>query len=240
MIYVQTSPTGNTLRTAAVDGSGDRELFAALPDDCPSFYRPAWNPTDQTEIAVPCVTAAGTVQVHLLSVDGTEVGTLDTGLPTVDDLTYSPDGGTLAFWGSAAQGADGTIFTQPADGSASPQRLVEPVAGAGDADPTFSPDGSMIAFRRLQTDAAGDTTAQLILVGSDGSNPTPLTDGTSVDQDPIFSPDGTELAFKSNRLNAAGTRDNQFWVIGRDGSGLRELGVGSPGSADGAPAWGHR
>jgi Tol biopolymer transport system component len=98
----------------------------------------------------------------------------------------------------------------------------------------------MIAFRRLQTDAAGDTTAQLILVGSDGSNPTPLTDGTSVDQDPIFSPDGTELAFKSNRLNAAGTRDNQFWVIGRDGSGLRELGVGSPGSADGAPAWGHR
>ena len=90
MIYVQTSPTGNTLRTAAVDGSGDRELFAALPDDCPSFNRPAWNPTDQTEIAMPCVTAAGTVQVHLLSVDGTEVGTLDTGLPTVDDLTLFP------------------------------------------------------------------------------------------------------------------------------------------------------
>ena len=241
MIYVQTAPGGaTTLHTAAVDGSDDRELFSAMPADCTTFYRPAWDPAEQTQIALPCVTAAGSVAVHLLNVDGTEVRPISTGLPMVDDLTYSPDGRTLAFWGSQAQGVDGTIFTQPADGSAPPARLVQPVEGTGDADPTFSPDGSMIAFRRARTDSAGTPTAQLLVVGVDGSNPTPITDGTSVDQDPIWSPDGSQLAFKSNRQDAAGARDNQIWVINADGTGLTQLGIGAPGVADGAPAWGHR
>ena len=80
----------------------------------------------------------------------------------------------------------------------------------------------------------------MIVVNADGSDPQPITDGTSVDQDPIWSPDGTQIAFKSNRLNAAGTRDNQVWVVGADGTGLTQLGKGSPGTAEGAPAWGHR
>jgi Tol biopolymer transport system component len=80
------------------------------------------------------------------------------------------------------------------------------------------------------------------VVNADGSGePTPLTDGSSVDQDPIYSPDGTEVAFKSSRQNSAGTNDDQIWVVPVDGSATpRELGVGAPGVADGAPAWGHR
>ena len=242
VVYVQTVPNAaSTLRTMAIDGTGDRALFTTMPADCANFYRPAWNPATATDIALPCVTAAGSVAVHVMSVDGTEVGTVSTGLPVVDDLTYSPDGKTLAFWGSESQQVEGTIYTMPVDGSAPPTRLVEPIEGTSDADPSFSPDGSKIAFRRVFTDSAGKLTgAQLFVVGVDGSDPTAFTDGTSVDQDPIWSPDGTEIAFKSNRLNAAGTTDNQIWVIGADGSGLKELGIGSPGNANGAPAWGHR
>jgi Tol biopolymer transport system component len=90
------------------------------------------------------------------------------------------------------------------------------------------------------TAADGTTTAHIMVVGVDGANPTAITDGQYVDQDPIWSPDGTEIAFKSNRPNAAGTTDNQIWVVAADGTGLHELGIGSPGHADGAPAWGHR
>ena len=75
---------------------------------------------------------------------------------------------------------------------------------------------------------------------TDGSGLRPVTDGTAYDEDPTISPDGTQVAFKSNRNNAACTSERQIWVIGLDGTGLRQLGIGSPGIADGAPAWGHR
>ncbi|MEP6562991.1 MAG: hypothetical protein ABJD68_18165, partial [Nakamurella sp.] len=238
MIYIQTSAAGNTLRTAAVDGTGDRALFVTVPADCTGFNRPAWNPIDQTVLALPCVTPAG-VTVHRVLVDGTEQDPISIDFPFVDDLTYSPDGARLAYWAAPQQGADSVIYTQSAAGGP-PSELYEPVAGANDADPAYSPDGSKIAFRRLVADAAGTTTGQLFVVGTDGSPPIALTDGTSLDQDPSWSPDGTQIAFKSNRTNAAGTRDNQIWVINTDGTGLRELAVGSPGTGDGAPAWGHR
>ena len=56
--------------TVAVDGSGDRELFSTFPDDCDNFYRPAWSPVDQSELALPCVRADESVAVYRVSVDG--------------------------------------------------------------------------------------------------------------------------------------------------------------------------
>jgi Tol biopolymer transport system component len=240
IIYLQTSPAGATLRTMAADGTGDRELFAQLPPDCTTIYRPAWNPIDQTTLALVCVTAEKRTALHRVRIDGTDLGIIDTGFPVIDDVTYSPDGMTLAFWGAEAADQPSTLFTMPADASGAASQLVDRGAGVGDADPVFSPDGSKIAFRRLLQDAKGNVTAQIILVNADGSNPVPLTDGKSADQDPIFSPDGRQIAFKSSRANAAGTADNQLWVINVDGTGLKELAVGSPGAGDGAPAWGHR
>jgi Tol biopolymer transport system component len=240
IIYLQTGGAGPTLRTMAVDGTGDRELFTQLPPDCASILRPAWNPIDQHTLALTCVTASGTTLLYQVGVDGSGARVIDTGFPVVDDVTYSPDGATLAFWGSEAPGVEGTIFTIPADSSGAAKQLVDRAPGSSDADPVFSPEGGRIAFRRVSIAADGKTTGQLIVVNTDGTNPVPLTDGTSIDQDPIWSPDGQQIAFKSNRRNAAGTGDSQLWVINVDGTGLKELAAGNPGVGDGAPAWGHR
>jgi Tol biopolymer transport system component len=76
-----------------------------------------------------------------------------TGLATVDDVAFSPDGKSLAYWGSDSQGAGGgRIYVQSVDGG-EPTPITDPGAG-NDADPVFSPDGSNIVFRRVGTDAA--------------------------------------------------------------------------------------
>ncbi|HEY5880031.1 MAG TPA: protein kinase [Nakamurella sp.] len=242
MIFVQVGgPNGPTLLTAAVDGTGERNLLPGLPADCATFFRPAWYPSDQTQIALPCLSASGVVRVHLMSVEtGAEQQVIDPGFAHVDDLAFAPDGSLVTYWAADSGQGVGKIYVQPTTADATPTMIVEPVAGSSDADPSFSADGSKIAFRRVMTGADGSVTAHIVVVGVDGSNPTAITDGPFIDQDPIWSPDGTRIAFKSNRPNAAGTTDNQIWVVGADGSGLRELPIGSPGHADGAPAWGLR
>ena len=232
VVYLQ---SGGGLRTMAVDGSGDREMFAALPEGCDSLLRPAWNPVDPTELAVACVKSDGTTDLKLVGIDGTVRSTLNPGIPHLDDLAYSPDGTTLLYWGSQNKDDNGgPLFLQSSDGKGLPKQITTP-GGSNDADATFAPDGSTIVFRRATT-----SSSQIISMHTDGTALTPITDGTSYDQDPSISPDGTQIAFKSTRNNAAGTSDGQIWVIGMDGTGVRQLGIGSAGIADGAPAWGHR
>jgi TolB protein len=232
VVYLQ-SGDGGSLRTAAVDGTGDRTLFAQNPDGCDTILRPAWNPVDPTELALVCINGDGVRTLKLVSVDGTVRSTLNVPVSTFDDLTFAPDGASLVYWG--ADGGDGgALYLQPTNGSAAPKQITSP-GGANDADATFSPDGKTIVFRRQSA-----SSTQLLTIQPDGTGLTPITDGTSADQDPIFSPDGTQIAFKSNRNNAAGTSENQIWVISTNGTGLRQLGIGSPGTADGAPAWGPR
>ncbi|MET0865479.1 MAG: protein kinase, partial [Nakamurella sp.] len=175
MIYLQTSGAGNALRTAAVDGTEDRSLFDSLPAECGNISRPAWNPIRQSELALPCTTADGTVAVHRVSVAGDDLGTIVTGFPVVDDLAFSPDGETLVYWAAQTAGVEGKLYIQPLDGG-SPTLLVDPGSGATDADPTWSPFGDKIVFRRLSQNQAGAAVAQLMVVNEDGSGLVPITD----------------------------------------------------------------
>ncbi len=241
IVYAQTSEHGIELRMMAADGSGDRPLLTADSDFCHNPQRPAWNPVDTSEIAVACRGGEEGNELVLIGVDGTLRSTINTGLAGFDDPTYSPDGKTLAFWGSQDQGAGGgVLYVQPANGSGPPKQITTPGARANDVDPVWSPDGKFIYFRRATEDASGGTTAQILRVQADGSGLTPITDGTAFDNDPTVSPDGTELAFFSNRTNAAGTNDGQIWVIKVDGTGLRQIGIGKPGTASGPPEWSRR
>ena len=238
VIYYQAGEQSQ-LRTMAVDGTGDRQLFAALPEGCLSVQRPAWNPVDGRELAVICGTEDGTTRLYLMDVDGTVRSTLKPGIPYIDDISFSPDGKSVAYWGAQSNDVPGgALFIQSTADGGFPRQLTTP-GTATDADPIFSPDGKTIAFRRANI-VNGTANSQILTIGVDGSDLKAISDGTAFDQDPAFSPDGTEIAFKSNRNNAAGTTDNQIWVMRLDGSGLRQLGVGSRGFADGAAAWGHR
>jgi Tol biopolymer transport system component len=242
MIYLQVAQgSPRELRTAAVDGSGDRLLFKTMPDGCDSFERPGWNPVDQTEIAVPCTDSDGNVKLHRLTIDGTDKGVIPTEQPVVDDVTYGPDGSIVAYWGGE-KGGQARVYTQPADGSEPPTAVTDPPEGASDVDPVFSPDGSTITFSRSQKDSEGKSTSQLFSVRLAGSELTQMTDEPSGgNQGPIYSPDGASIAFKSNRPSPAGTKDSQIWVIDADGGNPRELGIGDPGFVQaGSPAWGHR
>ncbi len=214
------------LRLMASDGSGDRPLPI---ENCPNPSRPAWNPGDPTQLAVPCRSEDG-VELRIVRLDGTTVQVLTTGVPYVDDPTFSRDGTRIAFWGTEERTDDGYLYVVPADDSGSAQRLTE---DAGNADPVFSPDDSEIAFRHRNADG----TSHIVVMAADGSGAEVLTSRGWTDHDPTWSPDGTMIAFKSNREGEL--PDAQIWVMYRTGDDLRQLG-GSEGIATHAPAWTRR
>jgi Tol biopolymer transport system component len=230
IVYARSTGGGYELRTVASDGSGDRLLFDPAAAGCASFTRPAWNVADPHQLAVPCSTG-DRAEVRLMTLEGATVRTLDPGAGHVDDLTISPDGTQIAYWGAdTARGDGGRLFSLRTDGNGSAVPLTDQ---AGDADPVWSRDGDLIAFRRRTPDGW----SRICVMNADGSDEQSLTEGPWIEQDPTWSPDGGWIAFKSNR--DGGLPGDQVWVMDRHGDGLRQLGHAVEGTAE-APAWGHR
>ena len=229
IIYVALeSGGGSALRTVAVDGSGNRQLFP-LPKGCTSVQRPAWNATDQNLLAINCATAAGRTAVMIVDLTGAVQQTLDTGLLKVDDLSFSPDGTKLTYWGSnIAKAGDGALYVQDVSGGA-PRKLVDERA----SDPIFSPDGTKIAYR--QGSATG---GQIDVIGVDGGAPVAVTAKDANDLGPSWSPDGSKIAFKSTRDQS--DKRIGLWVVDADGQNPYQLEFDDDGSVFGSPAWGNR
>jgi hypothetical protein len=224
---------GYELRVVATDGSGDRLLFDGTVQGCAAPMRPGWSAHDPAELAVPCYPFPGAdrAELRITTLAGKTVRVLPAGVGRMDDVSFSPDGTRVVYWGrDDAQGDGGQLYSVPADGTGRPEQLT---TTAGNADAVFSPDGTQIAFRR---EAPGG--AQIWVMAADGSGQRALTPAGSMDQDPTWSPDGTGIVFKSNRPGAL--PGNQFWIMDRNGAGLRQLGHSVSGEADNAAAWGPR
>jgi len=136
---LQGDQSGNAVRTVAPDGLGDRLLFDR-PPDCPAIGRPAWNPSDAQQLAISCTSAAGKTDLRRVTLQGVLVRRIQTKLAKVDDLSFSPDGRLLTYWGSQGlKAGGGQLYTQATDGTAAPKALTG--AEFDDADPDFSPNG---------------------------------------------------------------------------------------------------
>ena len=231
VVYIRKTDSGDELRVVATDGSGDRPLFETPVAGCGAPSRPAWNPAEPTQLAITCNDDPAATALLLVTLDGAVVRTLETGLPVVDDLTFSPDGTSVAFWGGQSGAAAGNIYTLPVDGSAGPQQLTD--SGA-DNDVVWSSTGRL-AFAR----SVGGGVRQIHVMDANGSNVAAVTSGGYADQGPVWSPDGTLIAFKSSRPAPGASSGDHYWVVPADGGG-EPRSIDTEGVVVSTAAWGHR
>lgn len=231
MIYIHADDAESTTSSLRVTGlassEGDRELFP-LPTPCQRAGRPAWNPVEQTQLAIACTDSDGRYLIHLMTTDGKLVSTVEppAGEPRMGDVAFSSDGKDLIFWAAPDSDSDwdgGRLYTVPTTGGA-PELLIKndhSTAKGRDADPVYSPDGQYVAFRR-RVPAAGKPRGQadIFRVRVDGTELTRLTDDPADEQDPSWSPDSSQIAYKSAAATQAWPNSNlsKIWIMtpGRD------------------------
>ena len=240
VIYLEETDTTRVPVVIAANGAGARLLFANPPPGCVRMNRPAWNPVTPNEIALVCVDGAGKTSLQIVGVNGWVIRTLTTGLARVDDVSYSPDGTKVTFWGSDPSTFDGgSIYVMPADGSSTPTAVTTSAVGS-DADPVFSPDGTQIAFRRRLPGATARGNFDIFATNADGQNLRQLTDDAANDQDPSWSPDGASIAFVSERADGGGSGPSRLWVMDAAGNEERQLLTNDDATEVSAPAWARR
>jgi WD40 repeat protein len=137
----------------------------------------------------------------------------------LSDLSWSPDGRTLAV------GMNAAVWLVPTDG-ADPTRLTDDSAVDGVA---WSPDGTLIAFsatspgpkmEALPPFGVSPRPTGIHVMFPDGTGRRLLTQGF-LDSAPAWSPDGKRIAFI--RFKCAHDRCGVIAVMNRDGTGLVEL-----------------
>jgi hypothetical protein len=218
--------TRNEIHAIAPDGNGDKVLVPNGIPGCGQPGRPAWNPVTPTELAVACYDNPTHTALRIISLDGATLHQLS--VPArIDDLTFSPDGTQVAFWGSDDPTKQaGHLYTIPTDGSSGPQQLT---SSGTDTDPVWGEHG--IAFSRATGN--GGRQREIFLVDPEDPQPQALTAYGATSQGPAWSPDGSMLAFKSSREGG-----ERFWVMNADGGNLHQ--VGGDIKAQSTPAWGNR
>lgn len=177
------------LRVIAVDGTGDRQLFASPPPGCAEQGRPSWNPADPAVLVLVC-SKGEQRSLRLVTVDGQLLQVFDLGGLLPLDPAFAPDGSRIVYSASGIDDAGGgSLYTIAVDGGSEPVRLTDSAPGT-DAGAVFSPNGENIVFRRRVDNGTRAGNFEIYLMNADGSDPRVLAADPAQDSGPGWSPGG--------------------------------------------------
>ena len=171
---------------------------------------------------------SGAWNLKVMNADGTNQTLLVPGVHSMSEPCGSPSGTTVLFEADDASLGYG-LYTVPADGSASPTRILSTLNLMNGAEwsPVVTPNGShMIAFRDT---VSYSNRSDIYVVKPDGTGLLNLTatmsGGAQLTQiDPTWSRDGTKLIVVRGTVSSAGApivRELVEYTLGVDsGSGL--------------------
>lgn len=141
-----------------VDGSDMKQLTWTTPVDGQQEIRghlhvssghPSFSP-DGKELFYSS-TQSGSVQIWVMSVDGSRKRRLTSGFgddyPQANVPNVSLNGNKIVFW-SGFEGRYGEVWLANAAGLSSPERLTETEGPANSDDPFLSPDGNKVVYGR--------------------------------------------------------------------------------------------
>ena len=201
-----------------------------------SRLTPTWNPANPDQLAMACLQEKVGFSMLIVGLDGTIVHDFKIKDHWVDDLSFSPDGQTLAYMSgdTTVSTSAGHIVTVPADGSAQPVPLTDEFTDRG---PSWSPNGEKIVFyREVPSDPSRHT---IFMMSADGSDQAPVGESTRDDASPGWSTDGEKIAFVSNR-DREDLSQYRYFLMDSDGANLRRLNPDDSSMAFSTPAWGPR
>lgn len=188
------------------DGTDQTRLTQAqqpIIEDNDWNFRPTWSP-DGRRIAFVSDAASFNPTLWVMAADGSGRRAIPTpGLAqeAVDQLSWSPDGATLAislFFGPEPS----QIALVPVEPASREQARILTNHPAGALDPAWSPDGAWIAYAAREAQGT-----DIFVMRADGSAVQQLTRLGTV-RFPAWSPDGSSLAYLSAQTNAF-----EVWVV---------------------------
>ncbi|MEK6280474.1 MAG: Calx-beta domain-containing protein [Acidobacteriota bacterium] len=212
LVFVSTRDGNPEIYVMNMDGTGQTRLTNNSAAD----LGPKWAPTvfitggtdvrDGSQIAF-FSNRDGNDEIYLMNSDGSSQVNL-TNHPSDDtSLSFSPNGGMIAF-SSNREDSQFDIYTMSQAGGAA-NRLT--VTAGDDIDPSWSTQGITFVSNRDDSD-------ELYSLGVQGQSQTRLTNNADLDIDPSQSSDGSRISFSTNRDG-----NLEIYLMNANGSGLLRL-----------------
>ena len=190
---------------------------------------PAWSP-DSKRIAFVSY-LPGRAEVGTVRTDGSDFQSLASGLPSLFDPVFTPDG-SYVYWTMGA--GNFKIWRRPISlKSGTPNGAAEEIANTGAALArylTIAPDGKRLAYSSLMMANNIGSIAVSPETGEAKSAPVLLTQDTNRRKtSPSFSADGSRIVYCMWRAGGPG----ELWLMDRDGGNAKQLTTGLAG----LPSW---
>ncbi len=158
---------------------------------------------------------SGSVQVHIVNVDGSGLRQVTNMQDGACQPFWSPDGEKLVFISPCERNQDlypgAALYIINADGTG---LTPLPSFFGGDFDPVWSPDGNKIAYTSVRNNGL----MEIYVLDLENQTDQIISLKYGRDRQPFWSPDGKEIIFVSEREGNA-----QIWVMNDDGSDQRRF-----------------